>query len=87
MTADDPTYGKRPSTREIRGMAEQERDQQPRPILMFTLASVVITVATTLLIFLSRSEDWQKLSKIGHLRWRRMRWKTGRRNGKGQQNG
>ena len=34
---------------------KQERDQQPRRILMFTLAAVVITVATALVIFLGRS--------------------------------
>lgn len=34
---------------------QQERDQQPRRILMFTLAGVVITLATALLVFLNRS--------------------------------
>ena len=34
---------------------QQERDQRPRRILMFTLAGVVITVATALLVFLNRS--------------------------------
>ena len=33
---------------------KQERDQQPRRILLFSGASVVITVATVLLIFLNR---------------------------------
>jgi hypothetical protein len=34
---------------------QQERDQQPRRIFMFTLAGVVIIVATALLVFLNRS--------------------------------
>lgn len=34
---------------------KQERDQKPRRILMFTLAGIMITVATTLLVFLGQS--------------------------------
>lgn len=34
---------------------KQERDQQPRRILMFTLAGLVITVTTALLVFLGHS--------------------------------
>lgn len=34
---------------------KQERDQQPRRILMFTFAGVVITLATAILVFLNRS--------------------------------
>lgn len=34
---------------------KQERDQQPRRILMFTLAGVLITAATALLVFLGHS--------------------------------
>ncbi len=34
---------------------KKERDQQPRRVLMFTLAGVVITVTTVLLVFLGDS--------------------------------
>lgn len=34
---------------------KQERDQQPRRILMFTVAGIVITAATALLVFLGQS--------------------------------
>ena len=34
---------------------KQERDQKPRRTLMFTLAGIMITVATTLLVFLGQS--------------------------------
>ena len=34
---------------------KQERDQQPRRILMFTLGAVAITVTTALLVFLGHS--------------------------------